>query len=222
MRVAEPNPFSAPATVEGRSPRAVRRRDPSEFTTPFRLFAWLLGGGAVALLAGIAFILVTVGIDGQKQRTTEEMASIAPAIMVGGLAYLAGGAAMVAAIVFQMILTYRAWEIVQDGAQRTTPGKAVGFMFIPLFNFYWFFVAKYGLAKDLNRFIETHGIEARRASPGLGLACAIMMLLSAIPLIGLYALIPALVILVIFLKQIANTAAEIVQFQADQADGAIS
>ena len=37
---------------------------------------------------------------------------------------------------------------IQDGYARTTPGLAVGLMFIPVFNIYWQFVALKGLAED--------------------------------------------------------------------------
>lgn len=219
MREAEHNPFSAPTQVAG--PAAVRRRAPAEFTTPFRLFAWLLAGGALATIAGMGIIFATIGLSGQQLAQEEIQAHLGP-LLLGGALYLSGGAAMIAAFVFQMILTYRAWELVQDGRQRTTPGRAVGFLFIPFFNLYWLFVAKHGLAKELNRFIDAHGIEARRPSPGAGLACATLMLTCLVPVVGWFVMLPALAVLVVFLKQIATTGADIAQFQADRADGAVS
>src|SRR5262249_1193601 len=48
------------------------------------------------------------------------------------------------------ILIYKAWDLIQDGRPQTTPGKAVGFLFIPFFNLYWIFIAFRGLAEDLN------------------------------------------------------------------------
>ncbi len=63
---------------------------------------------------------------------------------------------VLAGAVLQYILTYRFWQVIQDGEQRTTPGRAVGFLFIPLFNLYWFFVAYFGLATDINRYISRH------------------------------------------------------------------
>ena len=224
MNEMEHNPFSAPTAAGPHvaSARALRRRDPSEFTTPFRLFAWLMGGGLVGVVAGVGLIVLTVGIRPRKPMGPEEVQANLPSLMGGAGLYMAGAIALIVAVVFQMILTYRAWEIVQDGKQRTTPGKAVGFLFIPIFNFYWFFVAKYGLAKELNRFIDAHGIEARRPSPGAGLACSILMLICFVPLIGWFVMLPALAVLTVFLNQIATTAADIVKFQAEQADGAIS
>src|SRR6266852_5492001 len=48
---------------------------------------------------------------------------------------------MSTAVVLTMSLWYRMWSAIQDGHARTTPGKAVGLMFVPLFNVYWMFVA---------------------------------------------------------------------------------
>lgn len=45
----------------------------------------------------------------------------------------------------------RLWKALQHGRARTTPGKAVGLLFVPFFNLYWIFVAIYGLAQDWNR-----------------------------------------------------------------------
>ena len=57
---------------------------------------------------------------------------------------------MVPAIVFSSLILHKLWSLIPPLKARTTPGKAVRFLFIPLFNFYWHFVAIYGLAKALN------------------------------------------------------------------------
>ncbi|MBU0974051.1 MAG: DUF4339 domain-containing protein [Proteobacteria bacterium] len=61
-----------------------------------------------------------------------------------------------AGAVLHYILIYKLWQVVQDGFASTSPGRAVGFMFIPYFNYYWFLPAYYGLAKDLNAYIDRH------------------------------------------------------------------
>jgi hypothetical protein len=63
---------------------------------------------------------------------------------------------MLAGSILMFVLLYKLWSVVQDGQAATTPGKAVGFLFIPFFNFYWIFQAFWGLAKDLNRYIKQH------------------------------------------------------------------
>ena len=86
---------------------------------------------------------------------------------------------ILAFVVLQFMLLYRFWQIIQDGFASTTPGKAVGFLFIPFFNFYWFFRAYFGLAKDQNRYIARHfdskpGVEVRKAHPALSLSFLIV------------------------------------------------
>ena len=46
--------------------------------------------------------------------------------------------------------------MIQAGGVRTTPGKAVGFLFIPFFNLYWVFTTYVGLAKDWNRVMASY------------------------------------------------------------------
>lgn len=79
----------------------------------------------------------------------------------------------IAAIVIYFVILHKCWQVVQDGYARTTPGQAIGFMFIPIFNFYWQFVALHGLAKDMNAYKVRHGIYADQAPEGLALATCI-------------------------------------------------
>jgi hypothetical protein len=86
-----------------------------------------------------------------------------------------------------LVLLYRAWAVIQDGKTRPTPGRAVGFKLIPLFNIYWDFVADWGLAWRLNRFARRHEIDAPSASQPLGWALAFYNILAYIPVGGLVA-----------------------------------
>jgi len=42
-------------------------------------------------------------------------------------------------------VVYKAWEAIQNGHARTSPGKAVGFLFIPCFSLYWMFPAYWAM-----------------------------------------------------------------------------
>jgi len=85
---------------------------------------------------------------------------------------------MLISLVLDFILIYRFWQIIQDGFARTTPGKAVGFLLIPVFNIYWYFVAYVGLAKDQNKFIARHfdsqQQKLRKAHPSYSLGYLIL------------------------------------------------
>lgn len=69
---------------------------------------------------------------------------------------LFGEFALSYAAVVWLVLWHKAWQAVQDGMARTSAGRAIGFMFIPVFNLYWVFNAVWGLARDYNAFIKRH------------------------------------------------------------------
>ena len=68
---------------------------------------------------------------------------------------------------------------------RTTPGAAIGLLFVPFFNLYWVFQAIWGFAKDYNQFIQRHGIKAAGIPEGLFLAYCILCLTGGIPMLGM-------------------------------------
>jgi hypothetical protein len=92
--------------------------------------------------------------------------------------------------IMQFVLLFQLWKIDQDGSAGTTPGRAVGFLFIPFFQIYWIFRAYTGLSLDQNRYIKTHfenqpALTPRKAHPIFSL------LLFAVSLVGgLYVYIP--------------------------------
>jgi hypothetical protein len=87
------------------------------------------------------------------------------------------------AMVYACILLYRIWSILQDGKVRTTPEKAIGFLFIPFFNFYWIFVVYYGLAVDFNRYVLERKLDIALLSIPLFLATCILPIVSLFPYI---------------------------------------
>lgn len=92
-----------------------------------------------------------------------------------GLAIMLG----LAGFIVCLTINYTHWRLIQDGRSRTTPGRAVGLQFIPLFNFYWNFVAYWGLAKDMNTYL-TQTDSPRRAVEALPLAYSIVACLSVV------------------------------------------
>lgn len=85
------------------------------------------------------------------------------------------------ALIFGLIVHYQCWNAVPHQIRRTSPGKAVGFLFIPFFNFYWGFVSYYGLCADLAK------ATGKPSGEGLGLTYAILNCLCffvAIPFVG--------------------------------------
>jgi hypothetical protein len=74
------------------------------------------------------------------------------------------------------MLVYKSWNAVQDGHQRTSAGKAVGFLFIPLFNFYWIFQAFAGYAKDYNAYLNRYDLNFKILNKDLILTFCVLFL----------------------------------------------
>lgn len=106
----------------------------------FGLWVGSFAGSFVLFILALV-ILITGG---------EEKAGLA------GIICLVGVIVMLLSGVFFCINLYRAWACVQSGGVQVTPGKAIGFMFIPFFNLYWVFVAINGLPKDWNRVVSSY------------------------------------------------------------------
>jgi hypothetical protein len=144
---AQSQAYSAPAKYAGGSGDVTPRVKPAALK---KLFIWW----AVLLAVMVIYTLSTYIIP-----TTNMVAVSCIAEIV-----------IIAFCVINFIMLYRFWKIDQDGHASTTPGKAVGFLFIPLFQIYWVFRAYTGLANDQNRYIDLHfgsqtGISVRKAHP---------------------------------------------------------
>jgi hypothetical protein len=123
-------------------------------------------------------------------------------VLVGGIAYL--------------VLIYRLWSVVQDGRAQTTPGNAVGFLFIPCFNIYWQFVAYWGLSKELNRIRREYGVAAPAANESLALMACILHCCMWVPYFGALLSLPLFIVWTIELKGMCKTAIAIIQAPALQ------
>ena len=107
------------------------------------------------------------------------------------------------------ILFHRMWSAIQGADARTTPGRAVGFLFVPVFNLYWVFQAIWGWAKDYNAGAATLGSESPKMPEGFFLSYAILCVVAfaagtAINL-GLFALAPVLGLVVVVSYFVALT-----------------
>ena len=120
---------------------------------------------------------------------------------------------LIAGIVISYILLYRYWFIIQDGKTRTSPEKAVGFCFIPFFNFYWLYVAVVGLARDMNLYCDERNIPAKRISVELAITWYILILCVVIPYVNIVTTIAAFVVEIILYNQFSKVAVKIVEFK---------
>ncbi len=104
------------------------------------------------------------------------------------------------------IFIYKAWASIQDGQVRAGPCKALGFLFIPLFNFYWVFQAVWGFAVDFNKYLARNNVNpARRLPEGLFLAFCILYVVSIIPFVGFVTGLADLVIAAILISKTCDS-----------------
>ena len=108
----------------------------------FGLLAGMLGGG-FGLFILVIFLAGSGVINSDKLEGAQLMLLVVLLIL--------GGAGILFAAILQYVYLARIWSYMRFGNPRTSAGKAVGFLFIPLFNLYWLFVAFHGLAQDWNR-----------------------------------------------------------------------
>lgn len=128
-----------------------------------------------------------------------------PVFVFPVLAFLVMMGVSIASWVFQLIMVYKMWSLIPPEIARTTPGRAAGFMLIPLFNIYWVFVAFHGLAQDMN---ETLRYQGKRPSVNetMPLVYCISVVVSCIPYIGALAGMVNLVFIFLMYNELINGA----------------
>ena len=135
-----------------------------------------------------------------EQSFTPEKVMLIVSLLLCGLVFAT------IALVINCLHIYRAWSILQPGGARTTPGKAVGFLFIPLFNIYWVFIAYHGWSQDWNRIQGAHPNLSSfpRVPEALFLMGCIAVPASLIPGVGYLAILASWIILPIMLAQMCR------------------
>lgn len=152
------------------------------------LYLGLLIGSVLATWTLVAFAIALTATAGRNE---------SQAIAGAGVA-CAAFAPVVVTMVTVCVLLYRMWSAIQGyDVARTTPGKAVGFLFIPVFNFYWVFQVYRGWAVDYNRIMSARGLPDR-VSEGLATTVCVLMLFSLIPYLGLLVSVVNLVLVLVF------------------------
>ncbi len=153
---------------------------PGAFMSSFWLMVLMLLGSLICRIVGIGGGLALM-IRGEHE------------IVPGQILFQVGLFSCLFFFVLYMIafcrFLYRCWRLIQDGHAHTTPGKAVGFNFIPIFQICWIFISVYCLAKDLNAYAARYQIAAPRAWEGLVLTGLIFLFIRPLQLLALLLLI---------------------------------
>lgn len=114
--------------------------------------------GIVLLLMGISNIIYF----GKMYDLSDVMAWVFPVVFISEL-------------VFSFRLHYKCWVAIPQSFARTTPGKAVGHLFIPIYNLYWLFPSIAGLGDDCVNLGKKQGFTGVKHLRALGMTLAIVM-----------------------------------------------
>jgi hypothetical protein len=71
------------------------------------------------------------------------------------------------------------WVAIKDSQVSISPGRAVGFLFIPVFNIYWALLMLTGFTEDYNSFVIRRSIRAGRLPMSLFLIYAGLFMAAA-------------------------------------------
>lgn len=150
----------------------------------FMLWLMLLIGGVVLIIFAITSAAggAISGLEAAEAGASDE--AIAGAAAAGGgiasILILCAVGLFIASAVLTYVYLYRAWAALQPGGATVSPGKAIGFLFIPLFNIYWIFIAVGGLPRQWNEITSRY--DNTKSAPKITIGMFVCLLL--IPVIG--------------------------------------
>jgi hypothetical protein len=126
------------------------------------------------------------------------------------IAVIIGIGAPAAAVLF-VIIVYKSWKLVQHEGVRGTADDMVSRCFIPGWNFYWFFPAIRGLAKEFNDKFDRDNIPAEKIN--LDLPTWMIICAYGSPITGGLSAIAFVVLWIIYTVKIKNAAIAVLQAQ---------
>ena len=196
-------PAAAPAG--GGTPTRAMFPMPLKGGANFGLWLGLILAYLAAVILGVV-IMASAGYDDVQQA-------------VGGVVIAVGVLLLIGAMVVGAINIYRSWVGLQGlPGVSTTPGKGVGFCFIPFFNLYWVFIVFSKWSQDYNKFVRANNLQGAPAvNEGLFLACSILIVAGAVPLINYLAMIPEMVVGIMCMSQLCKA----VNYLKTQSDAAV-
>lgn len=134
---------------------------------------WFILGSLVA--AGFCGVAGSV-LAGVADSPDDTLATL------GGLLMMGIFPALTAYFVLVLVWIAKSWGMLPPMARMNqagrviTPGQAVGFLFIPFYNLYWYFAVSMGLCEALNRQLAAYG-SPKRAPRGLAMGAAIVQVI---------------------------------------------
>ncbi len=89
--------------------------------------------------------------------------------------------------VFNFLLLAQMWDAIQDGQTTISVGKAIGFLFVPLFNIYWFFRVWKSFPTEYNNYVDRYALPVPHLAGKVFFAYPILLLAGIlfVPLLAL-------------------------------------
>jgi hypothetical protein len=176
---------------EGDSASSARKLLPKSFFVA----SWMLGCGTALVL----ILAVISGVLRGKFAPNDTLAQYE----ISDLYKAAIVPLLFAGVVF-LILVYRMWAAIQDGDVRSTPGKAVGFLFIPIFSLYWVFQVIPGFATDYNNFLARQSLNLPKLERNLFTAYLVLCFTAWIPFLNILTFIAAYIVGIVMINRICD------------------
>lgn len=135
-----------------------------------------------AILIGVSLLLeivvVLLFVDAGPYLSRQEKNRIT-------IAFSAWGLVAIPSIIVTLVWLYRTWSAVPEQHRGTSPGLAVGLLFIPFFNLYWQFRAFRGLSHSIQKAIRAVSPDYRGgAGAGVGGLFSTAICASLLPKVG--------------------------------------
>lgn len=155
------------------------------------------------MLFGCGILLGLTSSELLDYYTATDIGTVIGLCMVS-LIFLAG-------TLFGYLIIFQCWKAINSKSSPTTPSKAVGFLFIPVFSLYWQFVAIYGLAKEMNRHAKRRRIDEGRVNEALALSYCIVTCTYIIPVLNSLTVIAGFILWIILLNSLRKSAVSILE-----------
>lgn len=122
------------------------------------------------------------------------------------------GVGLIAAAVLFIIIVYKSWQLVQHEGVRGTADQMVSRCFIPGWNFYWYFPALRGLAKEFNEKFDREAIAGERIN--LDLVTWMLICVYGSPITFGVSLIAFIVLWIMYTNKIKNASIAVILSQS--------
>lgn len=93
-------------------------------------------------------------------------------------------------VVYNLVAVSAMWGAIQDGKTPVTVGRAVGFLFVPVFNVYWIFKVWAGFAAEYNEYVARYRLNVPPLSGGIFTLYPVLLVLSGIFFVPALLLLP--------------------------------